>query len=166
GKFCEKTKTPFELGEWNGSLKHMDSATIENKPVFATEGQVYRTCGASAVLKRGGVGTSTVLIVLHAATNQEIRSVIDVWGTRDAARKNIKTILKDDGLMKDMKSRYLFKQMRAATGRACQSVDDAGGARELVGRAARRARVGLGSGAPDTASATACPTTPMILTTN
>ncbi|XP_073960660.1 uncharacterized protein [Choristoneura fumiferana] len=134
GKFCEKSKTPFELGEWNGSLKHMDSATIENKPVFATEGQVYvyentfpgytiryvnvdnlaqRTCGASAVLKRGGVGTSTVLIVLHAATNQEIRSVIDVWGTRDAARKNIKTILKDDGLMKDMKSRYLFKQMRA-----------------------------------------------------
>lgn len=40
-KFCEKTKALFEMGEWNGSLKHMDSATIENKPVFASEGQVY-----------------------------------------------------------------------------------------------------------------------------
>lgn len=71
-----------------------------------------KTCGASAVLKRGGVGSSTLLVVLHAAANQEIRSVIDVWGTRDAPRKDIKTLLKDDGLMKDMKSRYLFKELR------------------------------------------------------
>ncbi|KAL0851730.1 hypothetical protein ABMA28_000049 [Loxostege sticticalis] len=132
--FCAKTKLPLEVGEWKHDLKHLDSAVVENKPVSITEGQVYvydnyfpgftiryihvdnvaiRSCGASAVIKAGGVGTSSVLIVLHAEANQEIRSVVDVWGTRNEAPPQKKKVLVDTKEMKNVKSLYLFDKMRA-----------------------------------------------------
>ncbi|XP_028173664.1 uncharacterized protein LOC114362447 [Ostrinia furnacalis] len=132
--FCEKTKLPLEVGVWRHDLQHMDSAVVENKPVSITEGQVYvydnyfpgytikyihvdnvaiKSCGASATIKMGGIGTSTVLIVLHADTNQEIRSVIDVWGTKDEAPVPKKKALPFSKDIKNLKSLYLFGKLRA-----------------------------------------------------
>ncbi|CAH0577788.1 unnamed protein product [Chrysodeixis includens] len=139
--FCEKTKAPLELGVWKYDLKHMDSAVVENMPVSISEGQVYvyenyfpdyiikyihvdnlaiRSCGASAAIRSGGVDTSSVLIVLHADINQEIRSVVDIWGERRGATSaakapagkapNQRTIRPAD---KNIKSLYLFKTLRA-----------------------------------------------------
>ncbi|XP_047544224.1 uncharacterized protein LOC125076211 [Vanessa atalanta] len=129
--FCEKTKMPLEMGQWQNHLKHMDSAVVENRPVTISEGQVYvyenhfpgyiikyihvdnvaiKSCGASATIKKGGIGTSSVLIVLHAATNEEIRSVIDIWGTK-YFEQNTKSIPIDKN-MGNLKSLYLFKDLR------------------------------------------------------
>lgn len=138
--FCEKTKAPLELGEWKYDLKHMDSAVVENMPVSISEGQVYvyenyfpdyvikyihvdnlaiRSCGASAAIRSGGVDTSSVLIVLHADINQEIRSVVDIWGERKSAdavtatdkTAKMRNIRPADA--KNIKSLYLFKELRA-----------------------------------------------------
>lgn len=132
--FCEKTKVPLEIGEWQYNLYHMDTATIENRPVSVTEGQVYvyentfpnrtikyihvdnlaiRTCGANAVIKNGGINESSVLIVLHADTNQEIRSVIDIWGTKAVKNGRPKKLITSKEDLKALKSWYLFKELRA-----------------------------------------------------
>lgn len=129
--FCEKTNKRLEIGQWQHHLKHMDSAVVENRPVSINEGQVYvyendfpgyvinyihvdnvaiKSCGASASIKKGGIGKSSVLIVLHAATNEEIRSVIDIWGTK-CPEKRVKSIPVDENT-KNMKSLYLFKDIR------------------------------------------------------
>ncbi|CAH0716303.1 unnamed protein product, partial [Brenthis ino] len=123
---------PLEVGIWHHHLKHIDSAVVENRPVSINEGQVYvyenhfpgytidyihvdnvaiKSCGASAAIKKGGIGTSSVLIVLHAATNEEIRSVIDIWGTKQFER-NTQSIPVEDKFG-NMKSLYLFKELRA-----------------------------------------------------
>lgn len=128
--FCEKTKMPVEVGTWHSHLKHMDSAVVENRPVSINEGQVYvyenhfpghsieyihvdnvaiKSCGASANIKKGGIGNSFVLIVLHAATNEEIRSVIDIWGTK--LPKKPKTPSKDASV-ENVKYLHLFKELR------------------------------------------------------
>ncbi|XP_028033318.1 uncharacterized protein LOC114245366 [Bombyx mandarina] len=130
--FCEKNKMPLEVGEWHKDYKQMDSAIVENSPVTINEGQLYvyenyfpghtikyihvdnlaiRSCGASASIKNGGVGTSSVLIVLHADSNQEIRSVIDIWGVKNY-EKTTRRALNPESL-KNMKSLYLFKELRA-----------------------------------------------------
>lgn len=132
--FCEKTKAPLELGQWRYDLKHMDSAVVENPPVSISEGQVYvyenfftnytikyihvdnlaiRTCGASASIRSGGIGTSSVLIVLHAHINQEIRSVVDIWGEKKCANVKATEPPLNPDEMKNIKSLYLFKDMRA-----------------------------------------------------
>ncbi|XP_059055420.1 uncharacterized protein LOC131849366 [Achroia grisella] len=129
--FCEKAKIPLEEGVWSHDLQHMDAAVVENRPVSITEGQIYvyenyfpgymikyinvdnlamRSCGASASIKKGGVGFSSVLIVLHAESNQEIRAVIDIWGTKNYEPKIHKVIIDDD--IKNMKSLHLFKGVR------------------------------------------------------
>ncbi|CAH4038636.1 unnamed protein product [Pieris brassicae] len=121
---------PLEIGEWHQSLNHMDSAVVENRPVTINEGQLYvyenyfpgytinyihvdnvaiKSCGASATIKKGGVGSSTVLIILHAGTNEEIRSVIDIWGTKHR-EVTTKSLLQG---MNNLKSLYLFKDFRA-----------------------------------------------------
>ncbi|KAM3968491.1 uncharacterized protein ACR2FA_009274 [Aphomia sociella] len=130
--FCEKTKIPLEEGKWRSDLQHMDAAVVENRPVSISEGQVYvyenyfpgytiryinvdnlamKTCGASASIKQGGVGSSSVLIVLHADSNQEIRSVVDIWGTKNYEPRRPKLEMDDN--IKNMKSLYLFKELRA-----------------------------------------------------
>ncbi|CAG9781702.1 unnamed protein product [Diatraea saccharalis] len=130
--FCEKTKMPLEVGEWRYDLKHLDSAVVENQPVTISQGQIYvyenyfpghtikyihvdnmarRTCGASASIKSGGVGTPSVLIVLESQSNQEIRSVVEVWGTKDWVKP--KPQLPPDMNTKNIKSLYLFKKLRA-----------------------------------------------------
>ncbi|XP_039763289.1 uncharacterized protein LOC120636071 [Pararge aegeria] len=129
--FCEKTKVPLEMGKWHNHLQHMDSAVVENSPVSINEGQVYvyennfpgfiinyihvdnvaiRSCGASATITKGGVGTSSVLIVLHADTNEEIRSVVDIWGTK-TYEKTTKRIFLDENVG-NLRSLYLFKELR------------------------------------------------------
>ncbi|CAG9558585.1 unnamed protein product [Danaus chrysippus] len=132
--FCEKTKMPLEVGEWSHQMKRMDSAVVENRPVSINEGQIYvyennfpgyiikyihvdnvaiRSCGASADIKKGGVGSSSVLIVLHAATNEEIRSVIDIWGIKSMdTPKTTKPMILDENI-DNMKSLYLFQKLRA-----------------------------------------------------
>ncbi|VVC86354.1 uncharacterized protein LOC126978375 [Leptidea sinapis] len=131
--FCEKSKSPLEVGKWSHNLKHMDSAVVENRPVAINEGQVYvyenhfpghlidyinvdnvaiKSCGASAMIKKGGIGTSMVLIILHADTNEEIRSVIDIWGTKHFDVTTSSTP-KDNNIMNNLKSLYLFKKLRA-----------------------------------------------------
>lgn len=121
--FCEKPNEPLEVGIWKPNLKHLDSAVVENKPVSMSEGQVYvyenhfpgytikyihvdnlavRTCGAHAAIKAGGVGTSTLLIVLHADANQEIRSVVDIWGVENAEKSTVRAVN-----INKMKSMYL-----------------------------------------------------------
>ncbi|XP_063547085.1 uncharacterized protein LOC134754678 [Cydia strobilella] len=134
-KNCGKAKAPFELGEWNGHLQHLDAATIENNPVSAAEGQFYvyentfprhtikyihvdnvaqKTCGAVATLKRGGIDGSSVLIILHAESSQEIRSVVDVWGVpKSVPRKREMKPLEREGELRDMQSKYLFMKARA-----------------------------------------------------
>lgn len=133
-EFCEKSKIPLEMGVWKHFFKHMDSAVVENKPVSMTEGQVYvyenyfpghtikyihvdnlavKTCGASATIKSGGVGTSTLLIILHADTNQEIRSVIDIWGVENPGQTTVRPVKAAD--LKNMKSMYLFKDFRSVS---------------------------------------------------
>ncbi|CAK1554662.1 unnamed protein product [Leptosia nina] len=128
--FCGKAKMPLEIGDWHQGLSHMDSAVVENRPVTINEGQVYvyenyfpghtinyihvdnvaiKTCGASASIKKGGIGTSSVLIILHAGTHEEIRSVIDIWGTKHRAVTTAPP-LHD---LKKLKSFYLFKELRA-----------------------------------------------------
>ncbi|XP_022833183.1 uncharacterized protein LOC111361083 [Spodoptera litura] len=132
---CKKTKAPLELGEWRYDLKHMDSAVVENPPVSINEGQMYvyenyfpnytikyihvdnlaiRSCGASAAMRTGGIGSSYVLIVLHAHINEEIRSVVDIWGERKKVitEELPRTPLKPDE-MTSLKSLYLFKHLRA-----------------------------------------------------
>ncbi|KAJ8737997.1 hypothetical protein PYW08_000592 [Mythimna loreyi] len=136
-KFCEKTKAPLEVGEWKYDLKQLDSAVVENPPNSINEGQVYvyenyfpnytikyihvdnlaiKTCGAGAAIKSGGLGSSSVLIVLSARINQEIRSVIDIWGTKDTTNNSTNTISQRNyvGSM-NTKSLYLFKHMRAVS---------------------------------------------------
>ncbi|KOB70913.1 Uncharacterized protein OBRU01_14151 [Operophtera brumata] len=114
---------PLEVGFWKHTLKNLDSAVVENKPVSMSEGQVYvyensfpgytvkyihvdnlavRTCGARASLKSGGIGTSTLLIILHADANQEIRSVVDIWGVEDGKRSTVLPVN-----FNNMKSMYL-----------------------------------------------------------
>ncbi|KAI5640938.1 transcription activator MBF2 domain-containing protein [Phthorimaea operculella] len=101
--FCDRNKLPLEQGEWSREYAHLDVATIENPPVSVLEGQIYvyenffpnstikymhvdnlaiKTCGASAYIKAGGIDTSGVMVVLHSEPHQEIRTVIDIWGTR------------------------------------------------------------------------------------
>ncbi|XP_048005676.1 uncharacterized protein LOC125241309 [Leguminivora glycinivorella] len=132
---CSRAKAPFELGEWNGHLEHLDAATIENNPVTAAEGQFYvyentfprhtikylqvdnlaqKTCGAVATLKRGGLNTSSLLLILHAESSQEIRSVVDVWGVPKMVprKRNVKP-LEREGDLKNMQSKYLFMKARA-----------------------------------------------------
>ncbi|XP_068620026.1 uncharacterized protein [Battus philenor] len=131
GRFC-KNKIPLEIGKWSHNLKHLDSVVIENGPVSMREGQVYvyenffpnyiikyvhvdnvaiKSCGANAEIKKGGVDSSSVLIVLHADTNEEIRSVIDIWGTK--SRIVIETVAAPQDSNKSMKSLYLLKELRA-----------------------------------------------------
>lgn len=130
--FCSKTKAPLELGEWKYDLKHMDSAVVENLPVSISEGQVYvydnffpdyiikyihvdnlamRSCGASASIKNGGIGTSSVLIVLHAGINQEIRSVVDIWGEKIPEKTTRLPFMTDD----EKAAKFLFKKVRAVS---------------------------------------------------
>ncbi|XP_049885389.1 uncharacterized protein LOC126380163 [Pectinophora gossypiella] len=131
--FCDRSKVPVELGEWKREYARMDTATIENPPVSVKEGQIYiyenyfpnrtikyihvdnlaiRSCGASATIKAGGVNTPGVLIVLHSGPYQEIRTVIDIWGTRaldpTRARPNF-----TPNELKNLKSTYLYKGNRA-----------------------------------------------------
>lgn len=141
--FCEKTKAPLELGEWKYDLKQLDSAVVENPPMSINGGQTYvyenyfpkytikyihvdnlaiRSCGASASIKSGGVDSSYVLIVLTARINQEIRSVIDIWGkaetnhTTEQSANNFTAIRRSDpDDWKNIKSLYLFKNMRAVS---------------------------------------------------
>ncbi|CAH0703157.1 unnamed protein product [Spodoptera exigua] len=115
--FCKKPKAPLELGEWEYHLKHMDSAVVENPPLSINEGQMYvyenyfpnytikyiyvdnlamRSCGASAAIKTGGIDSSYVVLVLHAHINQEIRSVIDIWGERTTVGKSTITEIQPD----------------------------------------------------------------------
>lgn len=135
---CKKTKVPLELGKWKYDLKHMDSAVVENPPVSISEGQMYvyenyfpnytikyihvdnlaiRSCGASAVMKTGGIGSSYVLIVLHAHINEEIRSVVDIWGERKGGKEgNVDKLPRSEtkpGELKTNKSLHLFKHLRA-----------------------------------------------------
>lgn len=131
--FCEKTKAPLELGEWRYDLKHMDSAVVENPPNSLNEGQVYvyenyfqnytikyihvdnlakSTCGASASIKAGGVGSSFVLIVLTARNYQEIRSVVDIWGKRTA---NNSTKTRPHLNLEGSRNRHLFRNMRVVS---------------------------------------------------
>ncbi|RVE44628.1 hypothetical protein evm_010714 [Chilo suppressalis] len=129
-QFCERSKMPLEVGEWRHNLQHLDAAAVENGPVSITQGQVYvyenyfpgytiryihvdnlarRTCGASATLKSGGVGTSSVLVVLQAEAHDEIKSVVDVWGTRTGAPQPKPSPPPPANL----RSLYLFKTLRA-----------------------------------------------------
>ncbi|CAG5003185.1 unnamed protein product [Parnassius apollo] len=129
--FCEKSKAPLEIGKWGHYLMHLDSAVVENSPVSTREGQVYvyenyfpgyvikyvhvdnvaiKSCGASASIKQGGIGSSSILIVLHAATNEDIRTVIDIWGTK--RQEKTKGPLQNPSSSKNFKSLYLFKDLR------------------------------------------------------
>lgn len=120
------------MGTWKYSLKHLDSGVVENKPVSLSEGQIYvyenefpgytikyihvdnlamRTCGASAEIKSGGVDKSTVLIVMHAKANNEIRAVVDIWGLKNSQRSSHKSLLTSKG-KKDLKSLYVLKGFR------------------------------------------------------
>lgn len=123
--FCERDKIPLEIGQWRSNLKHMDSVVVQNNPVSINEGQTYvydnffpgyiikyihvhnlamKSCGASASVKSGGVGTSSILIILHADRNQEIRSVVDIWGD------NLKVTTKPPQLnFGNITSLYLFR---------------------------------------------------------
>lgn len=131
----DKDNTPLESGVWRHDMHHMDTAVIENPPVTVSEGQLYvyendfpnrtiqylhvdnvamKTCGARASLKSGGVGTSSVLIVLHAGPYNEIRSVIDIWGTKSPPLPSKSSRPKEiPESMKNLKSLYLFSNMRA-----------------------------------------------------
>ncbi|XP_037299726.1 uncharacterized protein LOC115440527 [Manduca sexta] len=133
--FCEVNKMPLEVGMWKSNLRHMDSAVVENTPVSISEGQVYvyenyfpgyiiryihvdnlatRSCGASATIRDGGIGSQTVLIVLHADTNQEIRSIIDIWGEkRPGMKMKVTRQPLDTEETKNLTSLYLFKDLRA-----------------------------------------------------
>ncbi|KAH9630181.1 hypothetical protein HF086_000741 [Spodoptera exigua] len=131
--FCKKPKAPLELGEWEYHLKHMDSAVVENPPLSINEGQMYvyenyfpnytikyiyvdnlamRSCGASAAIKTGGIDSSYVVLVLHAHINQEIRSVIDIWGERTTVGKSTITEIQPDETT-SKKLFHLFKHLRA-----------------------------------------------------
>lgn len=122
---------PLEMGEWKRDLYRMDTATIENQPVTMKEGQVYvyenyfpnrtikylhvdnlarKTCGASASIKSGGIGTSSVLIILHSDPYHEIRSVIDIWGTRELNEMKINLPQMSGQELKNMKSLYLYRK--------------------------------------------------------
>ncbi|KAJ0183984.1 hypothetical protein K1T71_000407 [Dendrolimus kikuchii] len=135
-KICGRTQIPLEIGTWRYDLKQMDSIVIENNPIAATEGQTYvyenyfpdytiayvnvynlaiKTCGANASLKSGGIGSSSVLIVLHADSNEEIRAVIDIWGTKKLNKRSKKKPTKNSKDLKNMKSLYLFKEFRAVS---------------------------------------------------
>ncbi|XP_060809494.1 uncharacterized protein LOC132903937 [Amyelois transitella] len=124
---------PLELGKWHNTLIQMDSAVVENNPVNIMEGQVYvyenyfpghiikyihvdnlaqKTCGASAQIKDGGIGKNSVMVVLHAGANQEIRSVVDVWGVKDASLPRVTLRRYMDENSKYMKSLYLFQGLR------------------------------------------------------
>ncbi|KAJ8736808.1 hypothetical protein PYW07_000079 [Mythimna separata] len=130
--FCEKTKAPLEMGEWRYDLKQLDSAVVENPPNSINEGQTYvyenyfpnytikyihvdnlaiKTCGASASIKSGGLGSSSVLIVLTARINQEIRSVVDIWGKKNTVSNATDTPPR----YKKIKSLYMFRNMRAVS---------------------------------------------------
>lgn len=132
---CDRyVKTTLESGVWRNDMHHIDTAVIENPPVTVPEGQLYvyendfpnrtiqylhvdnlamKTCGARASIKSGGLGTSTVLIILHANPFNEIRSVIDIWGTKSLPPRlkslRFREIPKP---MKNMKSLYLFSNLR------------------------------------------------------
>lgn len=127
---CE---APLEEGVWRHDMHHMDTAVIQNPPVAVSEGQLYvyenyfpnrtikylyvdnlamKTCGARASLKSGGLGTSSVLIVLHAGPYNEIRSVIDIWGTKSPQLK-VSRPRSTPKAMKILKSIYLYKNMKA-----------------------------------------------------
>ena len=131
--FCDRSKVPLELGEWRREYARMDTATIENPPVSVKEGQIYiyenyfpnrtikyihvdnlaiRSCGASATIKAGGLNTPGVLIVLHSGPFQEIRTVIDIWGSRDQeptrARPNFTPVE-----LKNLKTSFLYNGHRA-----------------------------------------------------
>lgn len=127
-------KTPLESGEWRFDMHHIDTAVIENPPVNVLEGQLYvyendfpnrtiqylhvdnlamKTCGARATLKSGGLGTSTVLIILHADQFNEIRSVIDIWGTKTLPPPPKSVRPRVIPKPKNMKSLYLYSNMRA-----------------------------------------------------
>lgn len=134
-RICTRESMPLEVGSWSNNLVHMDSAIVENAPVSLNEGQVYvyenyfpnktiryihvdnlarRTCGANASIKSGGIGQPTVLVVLHSDPFQEIRSVIEIWGTNEVKKQLGHFPVKvDSEEMKKMKSLYLFKDMRA-----------------------------------------------------
>ncbi|KAJ2954126.1 hypothetical protein O0L34_g2348 [Tuta absoluta] len=131
--FCDRDQLPLEEGEWSRDYAHLDTATIENPPVTVLEGQIYvyenffpnrtikymhvdnlaiKSCGASAAIKAGGIGTSGVMVVLHAGPHQEIRSVIDIWGTRLTPRRpqHRRAMLvppEDLEQMKKLRSKYL-----------------------------------------------------------
>lgn len=115
----------LELGDWSRALSQLDSTVIEHKPVSQGNIFVYenvfpghsiryinvdnvavRTCGAHASLKSGGVGASSVLVVLVAPPGHEIRAVIDVWGVRDTHLATHTTT------HRDMKSTFLFKDVK------------------------------------------------------
>ncbi|XP_045542196.1 uncharacterized protein LOC123723483 [Papilio machaon] len=130
---CKNPKTALEIGKWAHNLKHLDSAVIENGPVSMHEGQMYvyenyfpnyiikyvhvdnvaiKSCGANAQVKKGGVDASSVLIVLHADINEEIRSVIDIWGTANGVpAKGVAS--HPEHYKGGMKSIYLFSDRRA-----------------------------------------------------
>lgn len=126
---CNGVYRPLEVGKWKNSLKHLDSGVVENKPT--SEGQVYvyendfpgytikyihvdnlaiRTCGARAEIKSGGVGQSTVLIVIHAKANNEIRAVVDIWGVKAYEKPSPK--LRPINIEKNVKSLYVLKSFR------------------------------------------------------
>ncbi|XP_053623692.1 uncharacterized protein LOC128682825 [Plodia interpunctella] len=132
---CERNKMALELGKWKNTMIHMDSAVVENSPVAIAEGQIYvyenyfpgytiryihvdnlaqKTCGASAQIKDGGIGKNSVLVVLRAESNLEIRSVVDVWGTKDPnPRNSLKLPRYIDENAKYVKSLYLYQGSRA-----------------------------------------------------
>lgn len=132
---CDRMdNVPVERGVWRHDMHHMDTAVIENPPVTVSEGQLYvyendfpnrtiqylhvdnlamKTCGARASLKSGGLGTSSVLIVLHADPYNEIRSVIDIWGTKTLPPPKSFRVKEIPKAMKNLKSLYLFSNMRA-----------------------------------------------------
>jgi hypothetical protein len=66
-----------------------------------------RTCGASAMIKSVGVGTPTVLIVLQAESNQEIRSAVDVWGVKNKEKPKLPQFTTDSNI-KNIRSLYLL----------------------------------------------------------
>ena len=135
--FCEKTTAPLEMGEWKNHLKHLDSTAVENPATSMSEGQLYvyennfpnntikyiyvdnlavKTCGASATVKSGGIGSSSVLIVLTARSNHEIRSVVDIWGDSITAdTKTDKTRRPNHSQAETMKSMNLFNHIRAVS---------------------------------------------------
>lgn len=123
--------TALERGVWRHDMYHIDTTVIQNPPVTVSEGQMHvyendfpnrtikylhvdnlalKTCGARAILKSGGLGTSTVLIILHAGPYNEIRSVIDIWGTKSPPPQPQPRVVPE--AMKNLKSIYLLNKMR------------------------------------------------------